>query len=601
MKDAASPFDAPPPALEMAEAVLRSWAGVTAINSWRQVRTPEGARWGLLLRLDLTEAQPTEHVPQVSEWVVTVDPSEEVVRVYPNKSAAAVTATFPHQDFNGRVEAEWGTRSGYLCTPTTTHKLARQRAALYDEPAGLYERVLWHVNRAQEWLRDAATGHLTEEGDPFELPDFRTRGPGASALAVYEDAASLATWNQAPRAGLAEVVIVGDPTFGAITVQAWFDRRGKEIFRPSWGLHIAGLEGRKRAAWLRLDAIAVLDPWQAPASGPELLRAARAQGIDPRAELAPLWGKLRGEPDPILLIGAPIPTRFGEPPSAMHWQALRLPTLSEVVNRTAMARNNVDFARALGYNDALAWVPTTENWHPAVLENRGRLNPALRALRVVVAGTGALGSAVAEVLVRMGLHEPVLVDPDRYEAGNGVRHRLTLEEVGRWKAPELAKHLNASNPSARVRGFEERLPPDKAEVVAALAEADLVLDFTASDALLRAVPNFGLRSDALIVSASVGLFAERLFLFADRADRFTADTFDAWFEPYRKQEHKRAEQEGLPQAAGCWHPVTPVPFHRLLVLTGLFVERLERLAEGGAPRVSEIIPFPDVGALRVAA
>ena len=118
----------------------------------------------------------------------------------------------------------------------------------------------------------------------------------------------------------------------------------------------------------------------------------------------------------------------------------------------------------------------------------------------------------------------------------------------------------------------------------ALAAADLFLDFTASDALLRAVPDLGLRPDALVVSASVGLFAERLYLFADRAERFTADAFDRWFAPYRQREHERAEREGLPQAAGCWHPVTPVPLHRLHALAGMLVERLDQIvaADAGA-------------------
>lgn len=601
MPSAASPLDDLPLALHAASAVLGSRAGVMVEGAWTPVETPAGIRWGLPVRLNLAGATPTGQVPPRTAWVVTVNAEDLTVRMYPGRAGEAVAATFPHQEYNGRTDPAWDVRSGYLCTQTSTHKLAQGRVGTYDEPVDLFDRVLWHVERTADWLRKAATDTLLVDGDPFEFPDFRTRGPDASALATYEDAASLARWRDAPRAGTAEFAVLGAAAAPVAVVKAWFGPRGAELFRPAWGPFVAEKAGQRSALWLRLEELPVVEPWQAPATGPDLLAAARAQGLDPREILHPLWRHLRGASIALLIVGAPIPNRFGGPPAVMHWQALRLPSLDVERPRTRRLRNHQDFARVLGRNSTLTWIPVSENWHPDDLENRGRLGPRLRTARTVIAGTGALGSDVAETVVRMGLHSPVLVDPGRFEAGNAVRHRLTLAELGHGKAPALAERLNAVNPSARVAGYEVELPTTEPEVVEVLAAADLVLDLTASDALLHAVSDLGLRPDALVVSASVGLFAERLYLFADTAERFSAEAFDRWFEPYRRREHERAEREGLPQAAGCWHPVTPVPLHRLHGLAGMLVERLDQIVAAGGARVSEVIKWPSLDSLRSAA
>ena len=64
---------------------------------------------------------------------------------------------------------------------------------------------------------------------------------------------------------------------------------------------------------------------------------------------------------------------------------------------------------------------------------------------------------------------------------------------------------------------------------------------------------------------------------ADDASAYSPDAFEAWFGPYRAAEHAAAAHLGLPQAAGCWNPVTPVPLNRISVFAGLLVEDLPSL------------------------
>ena len=289
-----------PLALHAASAVLGARAGVVVAGAWTPVETPDGARWGLPVRLDLLGVPPTAHVPSRTSWVVTVNAEDQTVRVYPARASDALAATFPHQEYNGRIDPTWDVRSGYLCTQTSTHKLAQGRAGTYDEPVDLFDRVLWHVERTAGWLRKAATDTLVVAGDPFELPDFRTRGPDPSALATHEDAASLARWRGAPRAGIAEFAILGTSAAPVAVVKAWFGPHGAELFRPAWGTYVAEKAGQRSALWLRLDEFPVVEPWQAPATGTELLAAARTQGLDPREILNSPVAASPGCADPAL-------------------------------------------------------------------------------------------------------------------------------------------------------------------------------------------------------------------------------------------------------------------------------------------------------------
>ena len=386
--------------------------------------------------------------------------------------------------------------------------------------------------------------------------------------------------------GWVDLCAVGNPADKTSAAQVWTGLDGRDVVRPPWGTYVSGLKATAHVPWVRLDTLPVIQPWQAPATGAELIEAAAAQGVDLVEVLGPAWRQVRGDVSAVV-VGALIPERVGGDDAVMHWQMLRLPTSGKKVAAAKRLRDTEQLAPLLDGGSALNWVPRTENWHPDVVENRGRLGAAIRSMRVVVVGVGALGSLVADALVRMGVHDVVLADGDLYRAGNGVRHRLALPMIGYGKASALAAVLNRVSPSARVRGFDDAVPGRTPALRQALAEADLVVDCTASDAFLRDVATLGVRPDAHVVSGSVGLHAERLYVFGDRADAFSAEAFDRWFGPHRQREHVAAEEDGLPQAAGCWHPVTPVPLDGLMVQAGRFVRRLDELTQSEAGPVTE--------------
>ena len=589
----------PPIALVAAAATVARHEGVGVSGPWTCGPTPHGDAWLLPLRLAL-DAPPTPHIPAQTSWVVavsTVGTGTPRVRVYPAASGPAITATFPHQSHNRPPQRRHAVRGGDLCTRSSTHGLAARRLVETSEPRDLRDRVVWHVARAQAWTEAAALGQLAQNGDPFELPDVQTSGRAdLSSLAFHEPPGGHGRWRSAPRAGLVRTAEIGPPSARAVVALEWLGPDGAPVISPPWGFHISGLDDADRALSVRLDRAPALDPWQAPRTGAELRDAMRDQGIDPRALLDPLWRHLRGSRRPLLVVGFPIPDVVGGADSVMHWQAIRLPATPAQAPNTRRLRDGQDYARAFGPR-TLHWIPMSENWHPAVLQNRGRLPDSLASARVVVAGGGALGAPVTDALVRQGDGDVLLADPDRLEAGNLVRHALSLVHLHRNKAAALADHLNAANPSARVRGVPVALPSNRPEVNEAIASADLLLDLTASDDLLHAVPTLGLRPGARVVSASLGLHAERLYLYADDAGAFDPAAFDAWFAPHRAREHAAAAREGLPQAAGCWHPVTPVPGHRIQTFVGLLVDALVSLTATQG-RTLAVIEWPGLSVAR---
>jgi molybdopterin/thiamine biosynthesis adenylyltransferase len=103
----------------------------------------------------------------------------------------------------------------------------------------------------------------------------------------------------------------------------------------------------------------------------------------------------------------------------------------------------------------------------------------LRSSRVLVVGCGALGSALAETMVRAGVGRLTVVDRDCVEPSNLQRQVLFDEEdarLARPKAVAAQDRLRRLNSDVQVRGLVADV--DAALASALVAESDLVLDGT---------------------------------------------------------------------------------------------------------------------------
>ncbi len=80
----------------------------------------------------------------------------------------------------------------------------------------------------------------------------------------------------------------------------------------------------------------------------------------------------------------------------------------------------------------------------------------LRAVRVILFGVGGVGSWCAEALIRSGVSNLVLVDPDRVCATNLNRQlQATTRTLGRPKVEALRERLLEISPEARVQALRQ--------------------------------------------------------------------------------------------------------------------------------------------------
>ncbi len=99
----------------------------------------------------------------------------------------------------------------------------------------------------------------------------------------------------------------------------------------------------------------------------------------------------------------------------------------------------------------------------------------LHAKKVLILGVGSGGSFVAVELAKAGVGEFMLVDHDRLEVANVVRHICGLSDLARFKTKAVRDQILEKNPFAKVNTLEQPVDwdslPDLKELV---RQADLV-------------------------------------------------------------------------------------------------------------------------------
>jgi hypothetical protein len=476
-------------------------------------------------------------IGEVTRWCALIETSYPLgaIAIQP-ATKGGITATFPHQLRNTPAIVSRIWRNGKLCLDSP---LGDQRHLLsVRDPIGDVDaRLRWHVERARLWLQRAADGQLLAAGDPFELPAKPTmtvRRWERYRLIHDETASCFGVWHG--RDGSFGTVLLGRvPDIGNTIGVARFTDRNTEAIREWTGRELAQAADVIGFWWLWPQPI-VLQPWETPGTWRELRRVAKAQGLDADAFLRWILPSLRGAtPSSFLLLGYPIATRVGNAATEVHWDTLVLPPVPAAAGKPPRGfRPNTrgwwhrDRYETFADKLALQYLPT-ENWTPTRLQARGRLPDGIRNLRIALLGLGALGSSLAEMLVRAGVSELALVDGDLLQAGNVCRHTATLADVGKTKVEVVARRLRQMSPSVRVTEVARALGGPTHEIVELLDECDIIIDCTSSDEVLMLLAAAWWAIPRLFASFSTGFGAKRLFSFGVSGNRFTHDEFAVCF------------------------------------------------------------------------
>lgn len=583
------------PAPEDLRASLLALGGMPAVEIMRGwAWEPSVGRWVLLCRLTPPIA-PSALIPAVTDWYVLVERQYPwgSLKIHPAKDGG-ISQTFPHQSYNAKGALQHPWRTGDLCLTTDVRVL--NRTGLDTEPFDSYHRLRWHVERALAWLMAASRGDLAAAGDHFELPQLPPSESSRNLIAFHENGLSFQTW-------LASLVRVGLVDLGCLRhtpdiryVRSFQTLHRAEIYRPRWGRALAHVKDMETGIWVRLNECPIVPPWQAPMKWEQLRRAVAAQGLDLDKLLKAAAGYIRDGKSHPLLVGFPIPDRIGDLPDQIQWLAVSLPILSRGARTANGFRPNEqgywqrDRTDLIADPRTISW-QTTENWSQRELTARGRLPEGIASGSAAIIGGGALGSAVAELLLRAGINSITVIDGDLFHAGNLVRHTLLLGDLKASKAAALATRLNSASPHADVQAVPAHFPDLDEAGMARIQEANIVLDCTGSDEVLQALATHTWQTQKTFISLSLGLHARRLFCFSVTAYEFSVSTFQRKIGPWLERERDEAAGEELPrEGIGCWHPVFPARVDDIWMLAAVAVKQIEAVMASSG-RSPELVVF----------
>lgn len=566
---------------EIAEgiAAIDSLEGVTLLGEPYQ--RDANSTWVLKIRLRPDAVEDTAQVPPKTDWYVHLDEAYPwgTVRIYPAKENS-ITATFPHQQLNvaGGSETLW--RKGHICVDRYGHTIGRSGAT--SEPTTADERLEWYLRRALNWLEAASKGELRREGEPYEIPAFNTDAAPGHRLAFNETHASFEAWQgEIERWGTVELSQLTNLSETLVTGE-FRNTDGEVVHQPDWGDYVqANIEDDCSGAWVLLRETPFEPPWEAPETWNRLAEILSKTSIDLFELRADIEPTLEDETPRVLLVGFPVPETVGDSPVLIHWQAVEL---LEFENPSALQGSHRDTDRGrqraakLGTGKkSIRWL-NSENWAYDQLSRRGNMVDSLTGAKVLLIGAGALGSELAECLVRDGCRHVTVVDGERFEIGNVARHTLSLRDVGSKKATAVAERLRSLSPHVRIVDLPEAFPPNSSFPSQAVDSADVVIDCTASNAVLHALDETRWDHPVLFCSASMGRCASRLFCFTACSYTFPHRQFEQEFEPWqlREQIERRPDEDAVPERVGCWHPASVIQDARIKMWAGIVAQLLDQ-------------------------
>jgi len=571
-----------PSAIQAAVDLLPTIEGVT-IESSLEIITEQDC-WSLHVRL--SQESSSKYVPMSTAWVILIHRSypSGSIRMYPARIGGLIY-TFPHQDRNIDSNLGYATwRNGKPCLDSPTQRLGFIAGG--PEPKLDSElRLQWHVRRCLQWLEMATENQLMAEGEPFEVPQC-PNDPSNSGMTLVHDEGkdTFLAWKEHSGkygkfrwrrlSGFPETTIV----------QEFLDAKDSTI-RKCRCTPLPEDEFSIGYWWLWPSPI-VNQPWHAPNTWEQLRRAGRSQHI--RVDKVIRWLALQasGNKGDLLLLGYPIPGLWHGDSIEIHWQAIKLPDIPSKSRRKRFKNGLSGWFKHIqesvfGNQKELSYL-NTSNWHPDRLQARGRYNKDIRDSSVALIGCGALGSAVAELLIRGGVRRLLLIDHDDLEVGNLVRHTLTGAEIGLKKASAIASRLQSAAPMSQISSLDDRLP-SKVDLINLLESYEIVVDCSGEDVVLRSLSDAWWSIPKMFVSASVGYAAKHLFLFGSRNCAFPLDKFIESITPWLKKTRTEWMEKGETlEGVGCWSPLWPARSDDIWLASVATVKYLELLSIGSA-------------------
>ena len=432
-----------------------------------------------------------------------------------------------HRRFAGRPHVQW-----------SRHPCLYRSAAEWKPEDGMYG----FIRRLDSWVRDAARNDLDPDDAPLHPP------------VVYASVPRLVV----PRADT--------PRVGASVWVGFAELRYR--YRRT---EIIGWKSLTEARPEHLAPAILLHepfPCEYPDTVSALLTELTSHGIDfgdfvlALASLANHTGS--GTPLTVVL-GTPMRRVEGGGRALQHLAVWEIAgDAADKLREMQAARGAEDAAaRAAAIANVVQWsVEAKADWcvvremRPEVTRRRDQTSPMtwFRGKRVAIWGCGAIGTHVAESIVRAGAARIELVDNGLVAPGLLVRQGFEDSDIGRWKANALADRLTRIEPdleiAARTTNLIQRIAePDP------IPDVDLVIDCTASSAVRIALERTlcGVRARPVIASMGVSYDAS-----AAMATLSMSRHSGGPLELIRRLKLEACRRSGLTKALRSFWPTTPM-------------------------------------------
>ncbi len=210
-------------------------------------------------------------------------------------------------------------------------------------------------------------------------------------------------------------------------------------------------------------------------------------------------------------------------------------------------------------------------------------------LKAVLVGAGALGSHIAEYLIREGQYRWTIVDSDDFLPHNIARHTLTTSALGERKVVSLAHRLTEIRTDAQVIPLciNALSPASSPELAKTYDEADIIIDAAASVPVSRYLSDYpcGARKLSAFFTPD-GKAAVLMVESSDQSENLRSIEA-SYLREILKSPHLETHLEGsqklLRYSGACRSLTSQIPETRVAILSGLLTAGMFRsLSQDGA-------------------
>lgn len=375
--------------------------------------------------------------------------------IHPNFPFKKPDIHFSHTRFIGTPHVQWGSS---IC-------LYQADEAEYDPSDGMFG----FFDRVEQWMRAAGKGELDPDDAPLHPPIAYTT---SSTMFVTRANTPIGIADKGIWIGRADLRKVRD---GRFDVVGWTKLE-------DWG---DAVPGHPVAAAILFDKPLATE---FPTKVNDLVKLIENSGLS----FSLLYSLLRvfslvgsAEDHAYFVLGAPMRRKAAGQPLRPHLTVWEInPQTLKALRDIVLSKGADEAAR----HELATWMVEASVQWCGVLEDRPEINnrrdggtllAALSGKSILLLGCGALGSAVAEMVLRAGAAKLHLVDNGKVKPGILVRQRYADSDIGLSKTQALRARLNDIGLGGVVTAEEVNLL-DQALSRFNLTEWDLVIDATAS-------------------------------------------------------------------------------------------------------------------------